>query len=71
MAGCVWPKGIDGFIPKEEACEYEEKCSKAGVRCQRDTSIKYHCGYCKSFRMIDILNKEKEKSSSEENKSEE
>lgn len=55
MAGREWPKDVDGFIPKDGICEFEEYCNKSGSRCQRDSSIKYHCGYCKSYRIINIL----------------
>lgn len=43
---------ITGNIKKDQLCEFEQKCTIAGVRCMRDSSVNFHCGYCKSFRMI-------------------
>lgn len=50
----------DGFIKKGKQCEYKTYCSKANVRCLHsgeNARMDYHCGYCKSFRMIDALRK--------------
>lgn len=58
MKSKEFPKGVDGFILKDESCEYEEKCRRSGVQCRRDSMTKFHCGYCKSFRMIDIMRRE-------------
>lgn len=47
---------VDGFIKKGQECEYREFCSKSGGQClhsEENKKINYHCGYCKSFRMID------------------
>ena len=50
---------IHGWIEKGCECEfYADKCMKSSVRCNRTGLDKYHCGYCKSFRMI-IANREK------------
>ena len=49
-------KDIDGFIKKGATCEYSDYCDRSGVRCLHkgeNTKSTYHCGYCKSFRMID------------------
>ena len=59
MAGCKWPQGVTGMIPKGTECEYNIKCSKSGVRCEQKIDMNYTCGYCQAFRMIDILNAEK------------
>jgi len=56
-----FPKNVDGFIPKGKTCEYEEYCAQSGTRCchnGENKNSRYHCGYCKSFRMIDIMKKE-------------
>lgn len=51
-----FPKGVvDGFIPKDGTCEFSDKCSKSGVACKQDSEIRYHCGYCKSFRLIEYM----------------
>ena len=47
---------LDGFIKKGTACEYSNYCEIAGARCLHKGENKkttYHCGYCKSFRIID------------------
>ena len=45
---------VNGIILKGNRCEYEEYCTKSGVRCMKNTSNNYTCGYCKAFRLIDI-----------------
>ena len=51
-----FPKNVvDGFIEKGAECEFTLKCSQNGVACKHDTTIRYHCGYCKSFRLINYM----------------
>ncbi|MBV5347867.1 hypothetical protein JZU46_06610 [bacterium] len=60
MSNSKFPKDVEGFIEKGKDCEYIEYCSKSGSRCchnGENRTIKYHCGYCKSFRMIDEMRK--------------
>lgn len=59
-----FPKDVNGIIPKGTECPYyAEKCSKSGVNCHHngvDHGADYECGYCKAFRMIDIMNIQRE-----------
>jgi len=62
MAGCKWPENVDGVIKKGTECEFNSYCSKSGVQCGHGAfgdDLDYHCGYCKSFRMIAVLKAEK------------
>jgi len=52
-------KDVTGIILKSNRCEYEEYCTKSGVRCMRNTGTTHTCGYCKAFRLIDINRKDK------------
>ena len=55
-------KDITGFIPKGTDCEFKEYCAKSGAQCLHsgeNKKINYHCGYCKSFRIIEKVQNRK------------
>lgn len=62
MADVKYPKNVDGFIPKGSECEFADYCLRSGTRCGHtgeNKKSKYHCGYCKAYRIIDIMRKQK------------